>query len=163
MSPLCRRRQQKWHNGVSTPANTSIHWLANELLALAAHFNQALTLWRAFGLCVINSVITFFASCFRVRFCHICNSLWKSHRRRGSWKMLSLWVRANCQPAIWDSATHVEISEPHDKYIEVSVLHWSILMEVCDFWEHSLNVSAVQTRRRLRSSPLSFSVFALAG
>lgn len=33
--------------------------------------------------------------------------------------MLALWLRANCQPAIWDNATRVEISEPHGKYIEV--------------------------------------------
>lgn len=46
--------ERKWCNGISMLANVNIRLLANVLLAVVAHSNQALTLHCAFSFCVMK-------------------------------------------------------------------------------------------------------------
>lgn len=46
--------KRKWCDGFSMLANLGILSLANVLLAMATYFNQAVTLWRAFGVSEIK-------------------------------------------------------------------------------------------------------------
>ncbi len=127
------------------------------LLATAAHFNQALTLWCEFGLCVMSYRLycgTFLYklmnkimsenSCqiFVMVATHCLQFAIKkksSRRRRGGWKKtLSLPRSAKEQCAIWDNTTLVEISELHNKCTALKCTVFKYTDQSMRFGTHNL-------------------------
>lgn len=114
------------------PANISVCLTANEILAMAAHFNQALTLWCVFCLCVttcrLNST-AIFSTRSVVR--SIRMKIWKNAEYAGTQSMLivTLW---------WMTLlTSFCLSGQCCRKVEQQASVWSLIKYLTGLWSKS--------------------------